>query len=153
MRKRDGEELGAAGMLELRVLMMGYRVAWRTKTSSKGGFPEQEKEEKCGNGDAARRGRCHERWRRLNRVKHDGAGNFEMDADGLRRTWRFFGCARSLVDDGEVVKTQDTELGRDGWCPRAATSHSIFQHGPCAGQILCHSPQPQVAEGRKKCIR
>lgn len=74
--------------------MLLYRVALVDENvEAKGDFLEQGKEEKCGNGDAARRGRYHECGRRVNRVKHDGAENFEMDADGLRRTWRFLGCA------------------------------------------------------------
>lgn len=60
-----------------------------------------------------------------------------MVCDGPGDFWD----ARSLVDDGEVVKTQDTELGRDGWCPRAATSHSIFQHGPLRRSNPVFRPQ------------
>lgn len=75
-----------------------------------------------------------------------------MVCDGPGDFWD----ARSLVDDGEVVKTQDTELGRDGWCSRAATSHSIFQHGPlrrpnpaCAVGLRL----PRGCKGREFCIR
>lgn len=128
--------------------MLGYRVACWTKTSSKGGFQAQGKEEKCENGDAARRGRCHGCGRRVNRVKHDGAGNFEMDADGLRRTWRFFGCAHSLVDDGEVVKTQDRSWGVMAGAPVQPLATVFFSTGPCAGRILpAPVPVPRALKG------
>lgn len=67
-----GRDAGAPGFL-----MLGEpRGVPGRKRRSKGGLQEQGKEEKCEKGDAARRGRCHECGRRVNRVKHDGAGFF-----------------------------------------------------------------------------
>lgn len=131
----NGEPQGEPQRMGCLELGRGDGVGWQQKHDLAEVKGDSRRGKKCDFGDAARRGWCRGCGRRANRVEHEVCDDWRWLPMVCEGTWRFLGCARSLVDDGSGEDTTD-KIERDGWCRVGAPAHGTFQHSPCAGRVL-----------------